>query len=220
MLGKLTAPGRRWAGLRDVGTLLDDTDAGMFTAALALANWHFCIPAARGAATPTVVVQAGWVRAAARLRRRALPAHGPGGDHGVVDDEDRLLLGRQATWPAKRYSTLAGFVEPGESLEAAVRREVAEEAGVVGRRGRVPGQPALAVPVVADARLPRPRGGDRRWRWTAWRSRTRGGGRARSSRRTCASGELLLPPRVSIARAPDRGLVRGAVGEAEVNRPG
>jgi NAD+ diphosphatase len=49
----------------------------------------------------------------------------------VVDDADRLLLGRQSRWPERRYSTLAGFVEPGESLEAAVRREVAEETGVV-----------------------------------------------------------------------------------------
>ena len=52
----------------------------------------------------------------------------------VVDADDRLLLGRQATWPEGRFSTLAGFVEPGESLEAAVRREVHEEVGVAGRR--------------------------------------------------------------------------------------
>ena len=45
--------------------------------------------------------------------------------------DDRLLLGRQAVWPERRFSTLAGFVEPGESLEQAVRREVNEEVGVV-----------------------------------------------------------------------------------------
>ena len=49
----------------------------------------------------------------------------------LVEHEGACLLGRQAGWPAGRYSTLAGFVEPGESLEDAVRREVAEEAGVV-----------------------------------------------------------------------------------------
>jgi NAD+ diphosphatase len=49
----------------------------------------------------------------------------------VVDGNDRILLGRQASWAPRRFSTLAGFVEPGESLEAAVRREVTEEAGVV-----------------------------------------------------------------------------------------
>jgi NAD+ diphosphatase len=48
----------------------------------------------------------------------------------VVDADDRLLLGRQASWPDGRFSTLAGFVEPGESLEAAVRREVLEEVGI------------------------------------------------------------------------------------------
>jgi NAD+ diphosphatase len=48
----------------------------------------------------------------------------------LVSDGERALLGRQSTWPARRYSTIAGFVEPGESLEDAVRREVAEETGV------------------------------------------------------------------------------------------
>src|SRR5690606_10135209 len=48
----------------------------------------------------------------------------------LVSDGERALLGRQASWPAGRYSTLAGFVEPGESLEDAVRREVLEETGV------------------------------------------------------------------------------------------
>ena len=48
----------------------------------------------------------------------------------LVHDGERALLGRQASWQPNRYSTIAGFVEPGESLEDAVRREVAEEAGV------------------------------------------------------------------------------------------
>jgi NAD+ diphosphatase len=48
----------------------------------------------------------------------------------LVSDGDRALLGRQASWPPGRYSTIAGFVEPGESIEDAVSREVAEETGV------------------------------------------------------------------------------------------
>ena len=48
----------------------------------------------------------------------------------IVTDGDRLLLGRQAVWPPRRYSALAGFVEPGETLEEAVAREVREESGV------------------------------------------------------------------------------------------
>ncbi len=51
------------------------------------------------------------------------------GEPGATDE--RCLLGRQASWPAARFSTLAGFCEPGETLEDAVRREVAEETGVV-----------------------------------------------------------------------------------------
>jgi NAD+ diphosphatase len=60
----------------------------------------------------------------------------------LVTDGDRLLLGRQAVWPTGRYSALAGFVEPGESLEEAVAREVREEASViVGRVDYVASQP-------------------------------------------------------------------------------
>jgi NAD+ diphosphatase len=60
----------------------------------------------------------------------------------VTDGSERLLLGRQASWPGGRYSALAGFVEPGEGLEEAVAREVREEAGVVvGRPRYVDSQP-------------------------------------------------------------------------------
>ena len=60
----------------------------------------------------------------------------------LVADGDRLLLGRQAAWPTGRYSALAGFVEPGESLEEAVAREVHEESGVrVGRVEYIASQP-------------------------------------------------------------------------------
>ena len=66
--------------------------------------------------------------------RTAARLHFPRTDAAVimlVEHEGACLLGRQAGWPAGRYSTLAGFVEPGESLEDAVRREVAEESGVI-----------------------------------------------------------------------------------------
>ena len=72
----------------------------------------------------------------------------------VVDDDDRCLLGHNAARDATWYSTLAGFVEPGESLEDAVVREVAEETGVAVDSRHLCRQPAVAVPVVADARLP------------------------------------------------------------------
>ena len=60
----------------------------------------------------------------------------------LVEDGDRLLLGRQAAWPTGRYSALAGFVEPGESIEEAVARELGEEAGVE-VRGLSVGRPSL-----------------------------------------------------------------------------
>ena len=71
----------------------------------------------------------------------------------LVTDGDRALLGRQSVWPAGRYSALAGFVEPGERLEAAVAREVREEAGVEVRDVRYIAVAAVAVPDLADARL-------------------------------------------------------------------
>jgi NAD+ diphosphatase len=77
------------------------------------------------------VVDAGWVRRCAADGSD----HFPRTDSAIIvlvhDGEDRCLLGRQPSWPRGRYSTLAGFVEPGESLEHAVVREVREEAGVV-----------------------------------------------------------------------------------------
>ena len=71
----------------------------------------------------------------------------------VVDADDRLLLGRQAAWPDGRFSTLAGFVEPGESLEQAVRREVGEAGGFpfLQRRQRdAVGVALLLVPAGAE----------------------------------------------------------------------
>jgi NAD+ diphosphatase len=60
----------------------------------------------------------------------------------VTDAQDRLLLGRQARWPEGRFSLLAGYVEPGETLEEAVRREVAEESGVeLGQVSYIASQP-------------------------------------------------------------------------------
>ena len=75
----------------------------------------------------------------------------------AVSDGERLLLGRQAAWPARRYSTLAGFVEPGESLEAAIQREVWEESRVHVRHARyLASQPwpfpgSLMLGFIADA---------------------------------------------------------------------
>jgi NAD+ diphosphatase len=123
--------GTRTASLRDVGALLSDRDAGLLVATVALANWHAMHPRCPRCGAPTVVVQGGWVRRCDADGSEHFPRSDPAVIVLIHDGADRCLLGRQPTWPPGRYSTLAGFVEPGESLEQAVAREIEEESGVV-----------------------------------------------------------------------------------------
>ena len=120
----------RWAGLRAAAPVLGDRDAGLFTEALALANWHEAAPFCPRCGSTTTVVQAGWARRCDREGNLLFPRTDPAVIVLVTDDDDRVLLGSNALWEQYRFSLLAGFVEPGESLEAAVVREVGEEAGV------------------------------------------------------------------------------------------
>ncbi len=133
--GALGEPGTPTDGtsgltLREVGVSLDDRDAGLAVHAISLANWHathsFCPRCGR----PTEVAQAGHVRRCAADGSEHYPRVDPAVIMLVVDENDRCLLGRQRSWPEGRYSTLAGFVEPGETPEHAVVREVYEEAGI------------------------------------------------------------------------------------------
>jgi NAD+ diphosphatase len=121
-------PGER-RGLRDLAPMLSQAEGGMVAHAVGLLNWHrrhrFCA----NCGAPSEAREAGHVRECPACGTQ----HHPRTDPVVimlVTDGDRALLGRQAQWPAGRYSALAGFVEPGESLEEAVAREVREEAGV------------------------------------------------------------------------------------------
>lgn len=120
-----------WHQLRRSGIGLTSTEAAIFTQALALANWHqahrFC--AACGSSTTSG--EAGWVRTCDSEGKETYPRTDPAIIVGVIDDQDRILLGSQGAWEENRYSILAGFVEPGESLEAAVIREMHEEAGIL-----------------------------------------------------------------------------------------
>ncbi|HSF26764.1 MAG TPA: NAD(+) diphosphatase [Actinomycetes bacterium] len=124
------ANGTRWVGLREVGALLTDTEAGLFVHAAAMANWHETHSHCPRCGAPTEPVLSGSVRRCPADGSEHYPRTDPAVIMTVVDDDDRLLLGHQARWPNGRFSTLAGFVEPGESLEAAVRREVLEEVGL------------------------------------------------------------------------------------------
>ena len=123
--------GLRWASLRDAGADLPARDAGLATMAVALDEWHTRNRHCPRCGAPTVVAQAGWVRVCTVDGSEHYPRTDPAIIVAVVDDDDRLLLGHNAAWPPGRFSTLAGFVEAGESAEHAVGREVAEETGVV-----------------------------------------------------------------------------------------
>ncbi|GAB3081553.1 NAD(+) diphosphatase [Intrasporangium mesophilum] len=122
--------GDGWLNLRQAGEALSARDAGVFTTALALANWHSTHGHCPRCGARTEAVQAGWVRRCVADGSEHYPRTDPAVIMSVVDPQDRLLLGRGAHWPPGRFSVLAGFVEPGESFESAVAREVAEEVGI------------------------------------------------------------------------------------------
>lgn len=123
--------GAEWLDLRRIGAEMSDRDAGLFTQALALANWHRSGRYSPVTGVATSVSQSGWVRLDPDAGTEHFPRTDPAVIVAVLDDDDRLLLGSNAAWDVGRFSLLAGFVEPGESLEAAVVREIFEEAGVV-----------------------------------------------------------------------------------------
>lgn len=119
-----------WLTLRQAAAGLDDQDAGLFTTVLALANWHATHTHCSRCGTPTVPTQGGWLRRCPSDESEHYPRTDPAVIMAVIDADDRLLLGRGPQWAENRFSVLAGFVEPGESFEAAVAREVAEEVGI------------------------------------------------------------------------------------------
>ncbi|OOB89884.1 NAD(+) diphosphatase [Rathayibacter sp. VKM Ac-2630] len=120
----------RWTALRPIAERLSRRDAGLFTEALAIANWHASHAYSPRNGDPTVVEQGGWVRRSPTDGSQVFPRTDPAIIVCVLDADDRLLLGSNAMWGADRFSLLAGFVEPGESLEAAVVREIFEESGM------------------------------------------------------------------------------------------
>lgn len=119
------------AGLREVGVLLTSRDAALLAHAVGLANWHEVSLFCSRCGSPTEPVTAGHVRRCPADGSEHFPRCDPAVIMAVIDPADRLLLARNAQWPPRRVSVLAGFVEPGESAEQAVAREVHEETGVV-----------------------------------------------------------------------------------------
>ena len=120
----------RWLNLRNVATTLSDRDAGAFVESLAIAGWHASHTHSPRSGVPTTSEKGGWVRRDPELGIELFPRTDMAIIVGIVDAQDRILLGSNALWESNRFSLLAGFVEPGESLEAATLREVFEESGV------------------------------------------------------------------------------------------
>jgi NAD+ diphosphatase len=116
--------------LREIGSYLSPRDIGLAVHAQGLANWHVKHPRCSLCGGPSAAVLAGAVRRCPADQSE----HYPRTDGAIIvlikDDNDQILLGRQKVWPKHRFSTFAGFVEPGESFEHCVIREVREEAGV------------------------------------------------------------------------------------------
>ncbi len=146
-------PSHAFHELRAVMADLSPRQAELAATARALLEWHrshgFC--ASCGAKSD--IVHAGWQRTCPVCQA----SHFPRTDPVVImliTRGNSVLLGRGPTWPEGMYSLLAGFIEPGETIEAAVRREVVRGIRHQGRGGVLSGQPALALPGVADDWLP------------------------------------------------------------------
>jgi NAD+ diphosphatase len=188
------------AGLREAASELPAEQAALGAYAASLLSWHrrhrFC--ANCGAATEPV--DGGHERHCPACGAHHFPRTDPAVIVRVVDDRDRLLLGRQASWPQGRFSVLAGFVEPGETLEEAVRREVLEESGVVvGEVAYVASQPwpfpsSLMIGFNAVATAGEPRPGDDELTEVRWFER------AEVEAAAAGEGDVLLSPPYSIAR--------------------
>jgi NAD+ diphosphatase len=200
--GLLTEPppgsGVRALQLHEAGPLLSDRDAGLMTEAVALANWHETFTHCPRCGAPTDPVAAGHSRKCPVDASEHFPRVDPAMIVLVTDADDRALLARNALWPERRVSVLAGFVEAGESAEQAVAREVQEETGIT----------VDAVTYLGSQPWPMPQSLMLGFRAVAtrteimvdaeeiaeahWYSRT-------ELRDAIANGSLRLPPPVSIA---------------------
>ena len=110
--------------------LLGADEAGILSTALGVLNWHDSARFSPVDGNPTEPAKGGWVRRNTISGREEFPRTDPAIITVVHDGADQILLGRQSQWPERWFSTLAGFVEPGESLEQCVVREVHEEVGL------------------------------------------------------------------------------------------
>ncbi|KWV93383.1 NAD(+) diphosphatase [Erythrobacter sp. YT30] len=109
--------------------MLQPEDLAIYGGAKALIDWHARHQFCAQCGSKTKLTKGGWQRSCDNCGAQHFPRTDPV-TIMLVEHEDRLLLGRQPRFPPRMYSALAGFVEPGETIEEAVQREIWEEAGV------------------------------------------------------------------------------------------
>ena len=188
------------ASLRELGATLDEFHLGISMHAIALSNWHRSHPHCSKCGALTESTLGGSVRVCVIDQSQ----HHPRTDSAVIvlvkDKEDRILLGHQPIWPDGRFSTFAGFLEPGETFEQCVEREVFEEAGVKVSQMQYLGSQPWPFPasimiafsaVVEDPSTAKADGVE--ITEVRWFSRE-------DLKKSIADGSLLLPPTISVAR--------------------
>jgi NAD+ diphosphatase len=190
----LEGPGETFTELRPLASELPASEAGLLAYARALHIWRATHRYCSRCGTPNIGTRAGHARHCPNCDSEEFPRIDPA-VIVLVHDGDRALLGRQASWQPGRYSTIAGFVEPGESLEDAVRREVREETGVeAGSINYHSSQPwpfpaSLMLGFTAQARHTDPVMHDGELEDARW-----------FTREDINAGRITLPPRDAISR--------------------
>ena len=192
-----------WKSLREVGRSLSDIDAGLLVTAVALDNWRAATKRCAKCGGEVVSQNGGWSLRCLTDEVDHFPRTEPAVIVLVRDQGDRALLGRHINWPPGLVSTFAGFVEAGESAEAAVRRELTEETGVViadhlDAVQYLGSQPwpfpaSLMLGYHAWAKETTIKVDETEIAEANWYSRD-------ELRAACASGELKLPSSISISR--------------------
>ena len=186
--------------LRQIGAALSDEEAGLEVHAIALAHWHASHPHCSKCGAATKSDLGGAVRVCEIDGSQHHPRTDPAVIVLVKDEDDRILLGRQHSWAPNRFSNFAGFVEPGESFEQCVLREVEEESGLVVHSVHYLGSQPWPFPAsimiayeatTSDVTTARPDGEE--IVEIKWFSR-------QSLKEAVTSGEITLPPRISVSR--------------------
>ncbi|MFJ6079555.1 NAD(+) diphosphatase [Pseudarthrobacter sp. NPDC092419] len=189
-----------WQGFREVAAGLSATHTALFIEASAIANWHAGHTHCPRCGAPTRVEAGGWIRRCPADSTEHYPRTDPAIIVTVVGPDGRVLLGGGGPVDARNYSTLAGFVEPGESLEQAVVREIFEEVGVkvtacqyLGSQSwPFPASLMLGFTAVTEDSEATPDGVEvTRARWFS----------REALQEAILAGEITIPGRLSIARA-------------------